>query len=58
MRLKSCNLPDYFVRHANRVGRIDPYPFGPYREQLWRIDPISSSSSAADRHDATFRVTS
>jgi hypothetical protein len=36
------------VRHANHVARIDTDP---------RIDPLSSSSSASDRQDATFRVT-
>ncbi|MEU6786761.1 AbfB domain-containing protein [Nonomuraea angiospora] len=45
VRLKSYNLPDYFVRHANRVGRIDPYPFDPYREQLWRMVPGLADSA-------------
>ncbi|MFG6201595.1 AbfB domain-containing protein [Nonomuraea sp. JJY05] len=45
VRLKSYNLPDYFVRHANRVGRIDPYPFDPYREQLWRMVPGPADSA-------------
>jgi hypothetical protein len=39
VRLKSSNFPDYFVRHLNRVGRIDPYPFDPYRDQLWQMVP-------------------
>ncbi|PZG19504.1 alpha-L-arabinofuranosidase [Micromonospora craterilacus] len=39
VRLKSSNFPDYFVRHANRTVRIDPYPFEPYRDQLWRMVP-------------------
>ncbi|MEQ4720562.1 AbfB domain-containing protein [Nonomuraea sp. B19D2] len=43
VRLKSSNLPDRFVRHAD-------FALG--------IDPLSSSSSAGDRQDATFRVTS
>ncbi|MDI1460983.1 glycoside hydrolase family 43 protein [Catellatospora sp. KI3] len=38
-RLKSYNLPDYFVRHLNGVGRIDSYPFDPYRDQLWQLVP-------------------
>ncbi|MFC6083966.1 glycoside hydrolase family 43 protein [Sphaerisporangium aureirubrum] len=37
VRLKSSNLPDRFVRHADRVGRIDPYPFDPYQDQMWRM---------------------
>jgi hypothetical protein len=39
VRLKSSNFPDYFVRHANNVGRIDPYPFDPYQDQMWRMVP-------------------
>jgi non-reducing end alpha-L-arabinofuranosidase len=39
IRLKSSNLPDRYVRHANRVGRIDPYPFDPYQDQMWRMVP-------------------
>ena len=39
---QSVNLPDSYLRHAN---------------YLLRIDPLSASSSAADRQDATFRVT-
>ncbi|MFD8531053.1 glycoside hydrolase family 43 protein [Streptosporangium canum] len=46
VRLKSYNFPDYFVRHANRIGRIDPYPFDPYREQLWRVVPGLADSNA------------
>jgi hypothetical protein len=38
-RLKSNNLPDDFVRHANNVGRIDPYPFDPYADSQWRLVP-------------------
>jgi hypothetical protein len=39
VRLKSYNFPDYFVRHLNRVARIDPYPFDPYRDQMWQMVP-------------------
>ncbi|MFI7024990.1 glycoside hydrolase family 43 protein [Micromonospora sp. NPDC049900] len=39
VRLKSWNLPDYFVRHSNRAVRIDPYPFDPHRDQMWRMVP-------------------
>ncbi|XVV15487.1 glycoside hydrolase family 43 protein [Actinoplanes sp. CA-131856] len=38
---RSYNFPDRYLRHAN---------------YLLRIDPLSSSSSATDREDATFRV--
>jgi hypothetical protein len=38
-RLKSSNFPDHFVRHANNIARIDPYPFDPYQDQMWRMVP-------------------
>ncbi|MEO3814969.1 glycoside hydrolase family 43 protein [Sphaerisporangium sp. B11E5] len=37
VRLKSSNLPDRYVRHANRVARVDTYPFDPYQDQMWRM---------------------
>ncbi|MEV4627371.1 glycoside hydrolase family 43 protein [Micromonospora sp. NPDC049523] len=39
VRLKSSNFPDNYVRHANYVGRVDPYPFDPYQDQMWRTVP-------------------
>lgn len=39
VRLKSSNYPDRYVRHANHVGRLDPYPFDPYQDQMWRMVP-------------------
>jgi non-reducing end alpha-L-arabinofuranosidase len=39
VRLKAYNFPDHFVRHLNRVGRIDPYPFDPFRDQMWQMVP-------------------
>jgi hypothetical protein len=39
VRLKSSNLPDRYVRHADRVARLDAYPFDPYQDQLWRMVP-------------------
>ncbi|MCW6007207.1 glycoside hydrolase family 43 protein [Micromonospora sp. CPCC 205371] len=39
---RSYNFPDRYLRHAN---------------YLLRIDPLSTSSSASDRQDATFRIT-
>jgi hypothetical protein len=45
VRLKSSNLPDYFVRQSNNVARIDPYPFDPYRDQLWRMVPGLADSA-------------
>jgi hypothetical protein len=38
-RIKSYNNPGRYVRHANNVGRIDPYPFDPYQDQLWTLVP-------------------
>ncbi|MET7421099.1 glycoside hydrolase family 43 protein [Dactylosporangium sp. NPDC005555] len=40
---RSYNFPDRYLRHAN---------------YLLRIDPLSGASSASDRQDATFKVTS
>jgi non-reducing end alpha-L-arabinofuranosidase len=37
VRLKSSNFPDRFVRHADRVARLDAYPFDPYQDQQWRM---------------------
>jgi hypothetical protein len=45
VRLKSYNFPDYFVRHANRIGRIDPYPFDPFRDQMWQMVPGLADSA-------------
>ncbi|MEV0214844.1 AbfB domain-containing protein [Micromonospora sp. ALFpr18c] len=41
--LRSYNVPTRYLRHAT---------------YLPRIDPLSGSSSAGDRQDATFRITS
>ncbi|MEQ0564597.1 glycoside hydrolase family 43 protein [Amycolatopsis sp. NEAU-NG30] len=38
-RIKSYNFPDRYVRHANDIARIDPYPFDPYQDQLWTLVP-------------------
>ncbi|GIJ43258.1 hypothetical protein Val02_01440 [Virgisporangium aliadipatigenens] len=38
-RLKSYNFPDRYVRHADNVARIDVYPFDPYQDQQWRLEP-------------------
>ncbi|GGS56767.1 glycoside hydrolase family 43 protein [Actinokineospora fastidiosa] len=38
-RIKSHNLPDHLIRHADNVGRIDPYPFDPYQDAMWRLVP-------------------
>ncbi|OLF16351.1 glycoside hydrolase family 43 protein [Actinophytocola xanthii] len=38
-RVKSFNFPDRLVRHADNVGRIDPYPFDPYQDSQWRLVP-------------------
>ena len=46
VRLKSLNFPDYFVRHLNNVGRLDPYPFDPYQDQMWRMVPGLADAAA------------
>ncbi len=38
-RIKSSNFPDRYVRHANYIGRIDPYPFDPYTDAQWKLVP-------------------
>ncbi|MDT0441388.1 glycoside hydrolase family 43 protein [Streptomyces johnsoniae] len=38
-RLKSYNLPGRYVRHADRVARLDPYPMEPPADQQWRPVP-------------------
>jgi hypothetical protein len=45
VRLKSSNYPDRYVRHSNYIGRIDPYPFDPYQDQLWRMVPGLADSA-------------
>lgn len=45
VRLKSSNLPDRYVRHANNIARLDPYPFDPYQDQMWRMVPGLADSS-------------
>lgn len=36
-RLKSYNYPDRYVRHAENIGRIDPFPMEPPADQQWRL---------------------
>jgi hypothetical protein len=36
-RLKSYNFPDRYVRHADNIGRIDPFPMEPPADQQWRL---------------------
>lgn len=45
VRLKSSNFPDRYVRHSNNLARIDPYPFDPYQDQLWRMVPGLADSA-------------
>ncbi|MFK3985669.1 glycoside hydrolase family 43 protein [Micromonospora sp. NPDC050397] len=45
VRLKSSNFPDRFVRHADNLGRLDPYPFDPYQDQMWRMVPGLADSA-------------
>ncbi|MFD5751720.1 glycoside hydrolase family 43 protein [Streptomyces sp. NPDC127033] len=45
-RLKSYNFPARYIRHANNVGRIDPYPFDPYADSQWKLVPGLADGSA------------
>jgi hypothetical protein len=45
-RLKSYNFPGSYVRHANFLGRIDPYPFDPFQDAMWRVVPGLADASA------------
>ncbi|RVX43779.1 alpha-L-arabinofuranosidase B-like protein [Nonomuraea polychroma] len=38
-RLKSSNFPGRYVRHADYVARIDPFPMDPTADQQWRLVP-------------------
>ncbi|WP_330293453.1 glycoside hydrolase family 43 protein [Streptomyces sp. NBC_00576] len=44
-RLKSYNFPDRYWRHADYIGRIDPYPFDPYTDSQWKLVPGLADSS-------------
>ncbi|MEE1803394.1 glycoside hydrolase family 43 protein [Streptomyces sp. JV176] len=44
-RLKSYNFPARYLRHANNVGRIDPYPFDPYADSQWKLVPGLADSA-------------
>lgn len=44
-RLKSYNFPDRYWRHADYIGRIDPYPFDPYTDSEWKLVPGLADSS-------------
>jgi hypothetical protein len=44
-RLKSYNFPDRYWRHADSIGRIDPYPFDPYTDSEWKVVPGLADSS-------------
>ncbi|MEO3926705.1 glycoside hydrolase family 43 protein [Micromonosporaceae bacterium B7E4] len=53
-RLKSSNFPDRYVRHADNVGRIDPYPFDPHQDQMWRMVPGLADSSGVSFQSVNF----
>ncbi|WDZ82924.1 glycoside hydrolase family 43 protein [Micromonospora cathayae] len=60
VRLKSSNLPDYVVRHSNGAVRLDPYPFDPYQDQMWRMvpglaDPAGVSFESVNRPGSYLR---
>ncbi|WP_246083762.1 glycoside hydrolase family 43 protein [Nonomuraea diastatica] len=38
-RLKSYNFPGRYVRHADNVARLDPFPMDPTADQQWRLVP-------------------
>jgi non-reducing end alpha-L-arabinofuranosidase len=38
-RLKSYNFPGRYVRHAENIARIDPFPMDPTADQQWRLVP-------------------
>lgn len=38
-RLKSYNLPGRYVRHADNLARLDPFPMDPTADQQWRLVP-------------------
>jgi hypothetical protein len=52
--LKSSNFPDRYVRHANFVARIDPYPFDPYQDQMWRMVPGLADSAGVSFQSVNF----
>ncbi|MDI6105724.1 glycoside hydrolase family 43 protein [Actinoplanes sp. NEAU-A12] len=53
-RIKSYNLPDSYIRHANHVGRIDPYPFDPYPDSQWRLVPGLADPNAVSFQSVNF----
>jgi len=54
VRLKSSNFPDRYARHANFVARIDPYPFDPYQDQLWRMVPGLADTAGVSFQSVNF----
>ena len=53
-RIKSFNFGDYYVRHSAFQGRIDPYPFDPYRDSQWRIVPGLADASGVSFESVNF----
>ncbi|GIH03307.1 hypothetical protein Rhe02_13740 [Rhizocola hellebori] len=53
-RIKSFNLPDRLIRHANNAGRIDPYPFDPYPDSQWRLRPGLAAASGVSFESVNF----
>jgi non-reducing end alpha-L-arabinofuranosidase len=54
VRLKSSNFPDRFVRHADNTGRLDPYPFDPYQDQMWRMVPGLADAAGVSFESVNF----
>lgn len=53
-RIKSFNFGDYYVRHSAFQGRMDPYPFDPYRDSQWRIVPGLADASGVSFESVNF----
>jgi Alpha-L-arabinofuranosidase B (ABFB) domain/Glycosyl hydrolases family 32 N-terminal domain len=53
-RLKSYNFPGQYIRHVNNAGRIDAYPFDPYRDQQWRMVPGLADAAGVSFQSVNF----
>ncbi|MEW2051491.1 glycoside hydrolase family 43 protein [Streptomyces sp. NPDC005476] len=53
-RLKSYNFPNRYVRHADYIGRIDPYPIDPPSDSQWKLVPGLADSSGVSFQSVKF----
>ncbi|SEF93660.1 Alpha-L-arabinofuranosidase B (ABFB) domain-containing protein [Nonomuraea solani] len=53
-RLKSANFPDRYVRHANNIARIDPFPMDPTADQQWRLVPGLADAAGVSFESVNF----